>query len=770
MATLSRIHTVLLIPTLFAITSCQGEVFPGAHWRTQPPEAVGLDKAVLDRLRDFMQGRGCIIRHGSLAYSWGDDAERGDVASAAKPWYSFFLFKAVEDGRLPGLNAKAVTYTPCVNDLNAPLNYKDRNITFRHLATQTSCYGVGEAPGTAFDYNDWQMALFFDALFLGVYGATYANVDDSVLRPLLSDVIGCEDSPTFLAFGNDHRQGRLGVSPRDFCRFGYLFLHEGRWKDHQILSSEDVRLITTSPLPGAFPRTQAVPAEMCADQRSIGSESVPDNQCDHEGGYSWLWWTNGVNRHGQRHWPDAPVDTYAALGHGNGMRGMAVIPSLDLVLSWNDTALGDMDGAVNPLNTAFGLVREAVAPEPIPGQIIADPKHPSWLVRNEDKNSDGKPDPFFMCGPGDPEGFLYRGTRRPDGTRDGDQAAIIAKMAGTGSNCIYLEAVRSHGGDGDGTQNPFVDSDPAKGLDENILQQWDSWFSKMDDNGIAVFFIFYDDSASIWQTGDVVGPEENAFVDRMVRRFEHHRNWIVCVAEEYGEALSAARVRNIAAAIHAADKHCHVIAVHKNESLSFDEFADDPNIGQFAVQCNRDSAEALHEGMLKAWRNAKGRYNLNMAEAAGFGFGTTAREKFWACAMAGAYVMALDWRFDTPDGPAVGDLEMCGHLVRFFEASNFNEMAPHDELRAAGTQYVLAAPGDSYMAYAAMPGETLGLKAMQAGIYSLTWYDPATGTTLTQDGVRVHRGGQHWNRPPGFAGTVALYVKRTGDAVGPCTL
>ena len=30
-------------------------------------------------------------------------------------------------------------------------------------------------------------------------------------------------------------------------------------------------------------------------------------------------------------------------------------------------------------------------------------------------------DPFFMCGPGDPEDFLYRGARNPDGTRNGDQ-------------------------------------------------------------------------------------------------------------------------------------------------------------------------------------------------------------------------------------------------------------------------------------------------------------------------------------------------------------
>jgi CubicO group peptidase (beta-lactamase class C family) len=765
--TFSRLRLAIVIPALLAAASCRHEVFPGQHWRTMTPAEAGLDAAALDRLRDYMQGRGCIVRHGCMVYTWGDAEERGDVASAAKPWYSFFLFKAIEEGRLAGVDEKVSGYVPCLESLNAGLGFKDRGQTFRHLATQTSCYGVSEAPGTAFDYNDWQMALLVDTLFLGVYGAAHTTMDDNVLHPILSDVLQCEDNPTLCAFGADHHAGRLAVSPRDFCRFGYLYLHEGRWKGRQVLSKEHVRMCTTSPLPGSFPRTQAVPAEMCPDQRSIGSERVPDNQCDHEGSYSWLWWTNGVNRNGERHWPDAPTDAYAALGHRNGMRGMAVIPSLDIVLSWNDTALGDMKGTSNPLDEAFRLLRDAVLPEPMAGQVMADPAHPAWLVRNEDKNLDGRPDPFFMCGPGDPEGFLYRGTRNVDGTRNGDQAAIIGKMTGTGANCIYVQAIRSHGGDGDAMHNPFVDSDPAKGLDENILQQWETWFREMDDNGIVVFFIFYDDNASIWPTGDAVGPEERLFLEQTVRRFAHHRSLIWCVAEEYGEAFSPARVSNIASVIHEADKHRHVIAVHKNESLTFDEFAGDSNIGQFAVQYNRKDAATLHDGMLAAWRNAGGRYNLNMAEADKFGFGAAAREKSWACAMGGAYVMALGWSFDKPDTPSVEDLKACGNLVRFFESTNVNEMAPHDELRAAGTQYVLAAPGQSYIAYASQPGGAVGLKSIKEGVYRLTWFNPVSGKSVTQDRVRVSSGEQHWERPRDFAGPVALYVRNSGAICYP---
>ena len=441
------------------------------------------------------------------------------------------------------------------------------------------------------------------------------------------------------------------------------------------------------------------------------------------------------------------------------MRGMAVIPSLDVVFSWNNTALGDMDASSGPLNTAFRLVRESVITEPMPGQIIADPAHPAFLVRNEDKNKDGTLDPFFMCGPGDPEGFLYRGARRDDGTRDGDQDAIIEKLKGTGANCLYMAAVRSHGGDGDATHNPFVDSDPEKGLDENILQQWGSWFTRLDENGIVVFFIFYDDSARLWNTGDAMGPEEQAFLDQIVRRFEHHKHWIWCVAEEYGEAFSATRAGNIASVIHNADKHRHVISIHSNESLAFDEFADNPNINQFAVQYNVKTADELHEGSVTAWETAKGRYNITLSEATGFGFGPAAREKFWACAMAGAYGMALDWCFDQPDAPSAEDLKACGHLVRFFESTNFTEMSPHDRLRAAGTRYVLAVPGDSYIAYASAPGKPVGLKNMSGGTYSLRWFDPLSGRSHLQDSVQVSPGEQHWDRPPGFGNEVALYLR-----------
>jgi CubicO group peptidase (beta-lactamase class C family) len=301
-----------------------------------------------DRLRDlaaYVGGDGCVARHGAMVFTWGDPARRADIASAAKPWYAHFLFQAIEEKRIPHLEAKVSEWEPRLLALNPDLAHKDRAMTWRHLATQTSCYGVREAPGAAFDYNDWQMALFWDTLFLKVFGAAVETIDARVLRPL-TEALQCQDAPSMLAFGPKDRAGRLAVSPRDFARFGLLYLRQGAWKSKRLLGEQRAREAVRSPLPNSLPRTAGEAAQMIPGQRSIGSTRVPDNQTDHFGSYSFLWWINGVDRDGRRRWPDAPRDAFGAFGHG-GRRAMAVVPSLDLVVSWNNSKIqgGEMENS-----------------------------------------------------------------------------------------------------------------------------------------------------------------------------------------------------------------------------------------------------------------------------------------------------------------------------------------------------------------------------------------------------------------------------------------
>ena len=287
-----------------------------------------MDEAKLDAFRDYLGSRGCVVRSGNMIYTWGSQSERDYVFSAEKPWYAHFLWKALEDGKIPGLDQKVNIWEPRLNDLNADLGYKDRNITWRHLANQTSCYGVNDNPGEAFNYNDYQMALFWDLLFLKVYGVTYENVDSTLLHPMLTDILQCQDDPTFMRSGHSS-PGSLGVSARDFARFGLLYLWKGNWQGNQLISAEHAVAAVTSPLPAALPNSTEELAEVIDGQRTIGRVARVQKQGPHLGSYSWLWWVNGIDHEGNRNWPDAPLDTYMAVG-GGGNR-MAVIPSLDMI-------------------------------------------------------------------------------------------------------------------------------------------------------------------------------------------------------------------------------------------------------------------------------------------------------------------------------------------------------------------------------------------------------------------------------------------------------
>tara|TARA_Y100000588_G_scaffold101906_1_gene110784 strand:- start:1117 stop:1530 length:414 start_codon:yes stop_codon:yes gene_type:complete len=116
-----------------------------------------------------------------------------------------------------------------------------------------------------------------------------------------------------------------------------------------------------------------------------------------------------------------------------------------------------------------GLVQYAKKNGMPSDQIDLDPNHPQWLKRQ-------RGDPFFICGPNDIEGFLYLGERQLDETRKGPQESMIRKLIKHGGYCIYMQIVRAHGGDGTKeedklTQNPFVDSDPSKGVDYDIFDQ-----------------------------------------------------------------------------------------------------------------------------------------------------------------------------------------------------------------------------------------------------------------------------------------------------------
>jgi hypothetical protein len=128
------------------------------------------------------------------------------------------------------------------------------------------------------------------------------------------------------------------------------------------LREDFVRLAVSSPLPETTPLTRGVEAEMLPGQRSMGGgKNITPVGPGH---YSFNWWLNSTNAAGQRLFVDAPADAWIASGHG-GKRVMAVVPSLDLVVCWNDSRIDDHDkspgNAATRNNRAWKLLVEACA-------------------------------------------------------------------------------------------------------------------------------------------------------------------------------------------------------------------------------------------------------------------------------------------------------------------------------------------------------------------------------------------------------------------------
>jgi CubicO group peptidase (beta-lactamase class C family) len=349
---MKRIRILWLLLHAFGVREVNGEVgvFPAAQWEKRTPAEVGLSRAKLAALKELVEGRGCVVRQGYLVFSWGDQSKSSDVASAFKPILSTLLLLAVQEGRLKSVDDRVGEFEPRLKILNQG---KDADITWRHLASQTSGYGLAEAPGAAYAYNDFALTLYYNLLTQQVFQTNGTEV----LRTRLAEPLQFEDAYTFNAFRRADRDGRMALSVRDLARIGLLYLRNGQWRDRQVVRPEFIRMAINSPIPATTPLTSGREAEMLPGQHSIGGTRniTPVGP----GYYSFNWWLNRTNLAGQRLFVDAPPDTYVASGHG-GKRALWIFPSLDLVVCWNDSSIADHDQSPGNPNSKLNQVARLV--------------------------------------------------------------------------------------------------------------------------------------------------------------------------------------------------------------------------------------------------------------------------------------------------------------------------------------------------------------------------------------------------------------------------
>ncbi len=197
----------------------------------------------------------------------------------------------------------------------------------RDMAAFTAAHDSYAPAGQAFRYSSGDSNLLAAALKTMVDPARYADYPWTALFEPLGirhAVWESDASGTFVASSYAY------LTARDLARVGLLMARGGRWNDRQLLP-EDWVAFNLKPFAG---------------YRAQQDEAVP-------GGH---WWLNRPVDGAPSPWPDAPPDTFAALGHWG--QALYVMPSEKLVIvRYGD----DRDGSYKH-NELLKRVLQAVRP------------------------------------------------------------------------------------------------------------------------------------------------------------------------------------------------------------------------------------------------------------------------------------------------------------------------------------------------------------------------------------------------------------------------
>ncbi len=303
----------LIMSWLFLLlTQCgpaASDEFPTAGWKTASPESQGLDSAVLAEALDFVRAKKIpahsllIVRNGLIvfdAYFYPyQGREVHDVASVTKSVTSILVGIAIDKGYLKGVDQRVLSLLPLVSADSDP---RKANLTIRHLLTMTSgldCDTEGGERALAGMRRSADWAAFALALPMRTDpGSRYAYC--SCNNHLLSSLVTAATGESLLGFamknlfrplgiadviwpsdpkGRTHGWGDLHLHPHDMAKLGFLYLHQGKWDD-----------------------TQVVPA------RWVQESSSPIVTVREGVGYGYSWWINtarppvfeAVGRGGQR--------------------------------------------------------------------------------------------------------------------------------------------------------------------------------------------------------------------------------------------------------------------------------------------------------------------------------------------------------------------------------------------------------------------------------------------------------------------------------------
>jgi CubicO group peptidase (beta-lactamase class C family) len=249
--------------------------WPTNGWPTSTPEAQGIDAAVLADALEQIHARHIPIhsllieRHGKIVldsyFSPFADDRLHNVYSVTKSVTSMLVGIAMAEHRLDDLDAPVYPIL-AVQTSNDP---RKAQITLANLLSMTSgldCRGEGRTtllqemlrsphladymlnrpiqndPGKVFDYCGGNSEVVSAVLTRKTGSSALALARNELFTPLgITKVAWPTDSD-----GVSHGWGDLELQPRDMAKLGYLWLHNGRWENRQIIPAAYLAQALTS--------------------------------------------------------------------------------------------------------------------------------------------------------------------------------------------------------------------------------------------------------------------------------------------------------------------------------------------------------------------------------------------------------------------------------------------------------------------------------------------------------------------------------------------
>jgi CubicO group peptidase (beta-lactamase class C family) len=293
--------------------------FPGADWTLAAPATQGFSQEGIDRAVGYAKAEGStsgmIVHNGLVVAEWGNVSRKSNLHSARKSFMSALIGIAIARDQMHlddtlaqlGIDDNEPSLSPTEKQATIRMLLEARSGVYHPTVYETAEMEAtkparhSHSPGTFWYYNNWDFnvvgAIYEKATGEGIFKALQSEISVPIgmqdYRPSDGHYVSGGSATMYPAYP-------FTMSARDLARFALLYLHDGRWRDRQI-----------------------VPAEWVVESTHSYSDTPT-------GGYGYMWWTSvpasgppgpEVALRRPTYWADGYLGQYAV-----------IVPSLDLVV------------------------------------------------------------------------------------------------------------------------------------------------------------------------------------------------------------------------------------------------------------------------------------------------------------------------------------------------------------------------------------------------------------------------------------------------------